>query len=1466
MRRAISPIGVSLLVVAIGCADRIAPPIADPGAAPAEPRVGAPVQLDGTASSDPQGRAIEFRWSISEAPAGSEASFHDPSMAKPWFTPDRAGDYIVRLVVNNGILESEPADLTVTVGPCGAAPPVIEEVRFDPKMPITGQTVQLQATVRDADIDECALDPAQTLSFAWRFTRMPAGSAAVLNQPTAQNPSFEGDVPGEYEVELVVTDSAGVSSEPAPVAITVGTCGDNAPTIEEITAEPPKPATGETVQLGATVTDVDNGMDCDLGQSLGFSWNIVALPTGSHAALNDPAAENPSFTPDTPGVYVIELRVTDSTGRESTPAELKVEADPCGSRPPDVGKVAIAPAAPNTGDTVLLSISPTDPDNGRCKLGQTLSVEWSFVELPAGSAAAFNDAGAFTPAFTADVPGDYVARVVATDSTGREDSVEVSVTVSTCGSRAPSVDDVTHAPDPTNTYDRVDLSVMASDADVSEVDCALTQDLSYAWWFAAMPAGSSATLGAVATAGPWFTPDVPGTYTVVVVVADSTGRASAPFAHDVVVSSCGTNPPTVTAPGVAAMPAAPAVGSTVTLSAAVDDADNAPECGSLGQTLSREWSLVAPVGSSARLNSTTAAAPGLVADVAGDYLVTLTVTDSTGRSGSASLTVTAGPCGTNAPTVTAPGVAAMPAAPAVGSTVTLSAAVDDADNAPECGSLGQTLSREWSLVPPAGSGARLNSTTAAAPGFVADVAGEYLVTLTVTDSTGRSGSASLTVTAGPCGTNAPTVTAPGVVAMPAAPAVGSTVTLSAAVDDADNAPECGSLGQTLSREWSLVPPAGSGARLNSATAAAPGFVADVAGDYLVTLTVTDSTGRSGSASLTVTAGPCGTNAPTVTAPGVAAMPAAPAVGSTVTLSAAVDDADNAPECGSLGQTLSREWSLVPPAGSGARLNSATAAAPGFVADVAGDYLVTLTVTDSTGRSGSASLTMTAGPCGTNAPTVTAPGVVAMPGTGVVGEPVVLSAAVDDADNGVACGSLGQTLSRQWSLVPPAGSSSALNNASIAGPAFIPDMAGDYLVTLTVTDSTGRSGSASLTVTAGPCGAQPPDALVAELSPFPGSPGASVIGPTVAPGTIVQLDCSSSSDPDDLCTAGGDPVTCAWSFDELPPGSGTFFNAATMTPSFETDVAGTYVVRLTVTDSTGLSDAAFFTITADPAVGVVLGGGFAISTLRSGTAQGLDLPQGIAVNAAGNIFVVNRAPENIVQIPPSGVSHTTFAAGGCIAGAPEDIVFHATEGAFFVTDSGGDEVCRVTALGAQSVFSSVGNAPEGIASFTTCAAEERLVVSWRGDDLIRVHNASTGAVIAPSTDFDNLAQTPRGAAGACVSATNRLFATRTGGAHGVIRTTWGVAMTSAVVSSDASLNDPRDVVLTPCPTPKLVIAAQGGNTVTVVDNCGAPPCAATLLVSGLIDPWGLAFESATSLLLTDRGSNSLYRITGPFCSL
>lgn len=140
------------------------------------------------------------------------------------------------------------------------------------------------------------------------------------------------------------------------------------------------------------------------------------------------------------------------------------------------------------------------------------------------------------------------------------------------------------------------------------------------------------------------------------------------------------------------------------------------------------------------------------------------------------------------------------------------------------------------------------------------------------------------------------------------------------------------------------------------------------------------------------------------------------------------------------------------------------------------------------------------------------------------------------------------LGYEWSLISvPIGSTAPLSDPIIVNPTFTPDLPGDYVVALNVTDSLGTV-SEPATVTISTTNTAP----IAEA----GDDQAIILH-----GTIIQLDDNSQSyDPD------GDDITYQWAFVLKPDGStASLTGADTATPAFVADVHGVYEVELIVND-------------------------------------------------------------------------------------------------------------------------------------------------------------------------------------------------------------------------------------------------------------------------------------------------------------
>ncbi|MBW1880987.1 MAG: hypothetical protein JRJ84_21745, partial [Deltaproteobacteria bacterium] len=480
------------LLVLAACTERVEAPTAAIALVNEDAIVaGDLVVLDGSGSADAAENAemelgFSYAWFLVSIPPGSEAYLNRTDIPVVSFVADAYGDYEVGLVVSNGVLTSPQATETVTVTACGHEAPLVASITATPAAPITAQVFQLSAAVSDPD--ETCIDDLE-LSYAWALTSVPAGSVASLNDPHLVDPSLVGDRPGDYTVELVVTDEIGLSSEPAELVVTVSDCGDAIPSVDTVDQEPDPAYAGDRVTLDLAVSDADIDT-CLLDQGLQVQSAFLARPAGSNAVLAPAEGLEPAFIADVSGTYAVRTTVTDSTGRSSF-EDTDITVQDCGAATPTVDTVVATPAAPLQLDAVALTITVSDADVSDCRTDQVLTVSSEIVARPIGSSAVLDPADGLAPAFLADAAGPFVVRTTVTDDSGLWSFRDTVIDVDSCGAAVPYVAGVYWEPQPAFQTDQIDLDLTVMDDDLPScrpgqvvgVDSALLQ----------RPGGSSAS-------------------------------------------------------------------------------------------------------------------------------------------------------------------------------------------------------------------------------------------------------------------------------------------------------------------------------------------------------------------------------------------------------------------------------------------------------------------------------------------------------------------------------------------------------------------------------------------------------------------------------------------------------------------------------------------------------------------------------------------------------------------------------------------------------------------------------------------------------------------------------------------------------------------------------------------------------------------------------------------------------------
>lgn len=374
-------------------------PTANPGASQ-NVLVGAVVSMDGSASKDPDGGTLTFKWTLIGKPVGSAATLTNSSYPNPKFTADLAGNYVLSLVVNDGKKDSAVASVSVTAATANAAP--VANAGSNQNITI-GSTVTLDGTASsDANND--------SLTYKWTLQSKPSNSSATLSSLTSAKPTFKADLAGTYVATLVVSD--GKANSDVAVVSVLASVANSLPVA--------KAGANQNVVVGTSVT-LDGTASTDAnGDSLTYKWSLLYKPTGSLASLASASSSKPTFTADAVGTFVVSLIVNDGQADSATVSSTTVIAEALNAAP-----VANAGPAQTVliGATVTLTGAASSDANA-----DKLTYKWVLTTRPTGSTASLSSTSVVSPTFIADVAGVFVASLIVND--GKLDSAVSTVPIS----------------------------------------------------------------------------------------------------------------------------------------------------------------------------------------------------------------------------------------------------------------------------------------------------------------------------------------------------------------------------------------------------------------------------------------------------------------------------------------------------------------------------------------------------------------------------------------------------------------------------------------------------------------------------------------------------------------------------------------------------------------------------------------------------------------------------------------------------------------------------------------------------------------------------------------------------------------------------------------------------------------------------------------------------------------------------
>ena len=309
------------------------PPIADAGM-DTSGFVNEPVELNGSASLDPDGTIVYWDWSCTSHSVAIEGD----GTAKPTFMPTLSGTFIFTLRVrdDNDTWSAQPDTVRATIIEHGENLPPVADAGPD-MSGITGENVTLDGS-GSFDLD------GSIITWLWECDSV---ITVEFENENSSSPSFVPLVSGTYVLTLRVKDNNGSWSDPDEATISVFDPYFNPRPVadagDDISAE-----TGDLVTLDGRGSSDQNGY------IVGYNWTC----TSHSVTFQDRNSARPSFVPAEAGAYTITLAVQDDEGAWSAEDGVTVTV----TEPPvfkfdvDIGPFLYNDSSPVVGATVRLAL------------------------------------------------------------------------------------------------------------------------------------------------------------------------------------------------------------------------------------------------------------------------------------------------------------------------------------------------------------------------------------------------------------------------------------------------------------------------------------------------------------------------------------------------------------------------------------------------------------------------------------------------------------------------------------------------------------------------------------------------------------------------------------------------------------------------------------------------------------------------------------------------------------------------------------------------------------------------------------------------------------------------------------------------------------------------------------------------------------------------------------------------------
>ncbi len=584
-------IAMDTVKITVNAAPANQPPIANAGANITITLPTNIANLNGSASTDPDGTITAYAWSQISGP--SSATIASASNVSTSISGLKQGIYVFALKVTDNSGATTADSVSVTVNPAANIPPVANAG--------TSKTITLPTNSTNLD-GSLSTDPDGSIaSYSW--TQISGPSTSTILGGTLSIATATNMVAGVYTFQLTVTDNSGASNS-ANVKITVNGSG----------AQPPIANAGanQTITLPVNSVTIDgSGSSAPSGSIVSYVWSeksgpsTISVSNTAQNTLNNLQA----------GVYVFSLTVTDNNGETGTDTVI-ITVNPAANIPPVANPGPSISLTLPANSTTLDGTGSHDPD------GTIASYSWTKISGP--NTPTTTGANTATLNLSGLIAGRYTYQLTVTDNSGASNSAQVNVIVAAAANIPPVADAGAN-----QTITSPASTVVLNGSGSHDPDGTIA---AYDWVLISGP--GSITINNSNTATPSVIGLATGVYTFQLTVTDNSGATATDQVFVTVL-------PPVVLPNQA--PVANA-GSNITITLPVNSVslNGTNSFDPDGTIATYAWSQVSGP-SAAVITGANTSTPAVSQLVVGQYVYQLTVTDNNGTSNSDQVTITVDP-------------------------------------------------------------------------------------------------------------------------------------------------------------------------------------------------------------------------------------------------------------------------------------------------------------------------------------------------------------------------------------------------------------------------------------------------------------------------------------------------------------------------------------------------------------------------------------------------------------------------------------------------------------------------------------------------------------------------------------------------------------------------------------------------------------------------------------------------------